>query len=570
VFQVVIFSSAPPNRIARIMSRISRDAPEAHVCGVVFEKRAGKKLKQRMANWRKKMARFVYWQYVGHRILNLLSRQAFRALDMAIRFAHAAPRNPNGDRDYGLDYLREICKQMGAEILVTADIHSDQSVEFVRRLEPDLGLVYGTRILKPALYNIPRNGSINIHKRKVPKYRGGGAIGLWELLDDEPEIGITVHRVEAKVDVGGVIRSAVIPIDAFDDLESLALKADVVAGDLIVAAIRDFSAGTAVETQQSGPSKVFRNPAVEDFLQMKKLLASRRRKYGHPYRRPLWKLLIKSVMFALPVAVRNWTHRLKKDFPVVILYHHLVSDRPQRMAIPTAYFRRQVNYLLRHYRVVRLSEAVELLRKGKVTVPTVAVSFDDGYADNFINLRAVTEDTGIPVAYFISSEHITRGHEFHHDERVNERGFAPNTWAQVEVLKRHGYEIGSHTRNHADCGSTDAEFLRVEIVGSKEDIEKRLGPIDSFSFPFGKPANISGVAAEIACSTYDKVFSAYGGRNFQWEGARILKRMGCPLTLWELELQLQGVLEASAKDEAHLERRGQVGNSFGTDPQRQV
>jgi peptidoglycan/xylan/chitin deacetylase (PgdA/CDA1 family) len=570
LLQVVIFSSAPPNRIARIMARISGNAPEAHVCGVVFERWPGKPLKQRIANWRKKMTRFVYWQYVAHRILSILNRQVFRALDMAIRFIHAAPRNPNRRRNYGLEDLRGTCKELGAEILVTDDIHSEESLEFVRRLEPDLGLVYGTRILKPVLYNIPRCGSINIHKRKVPKYRGGGAIGLWELLDDEPEIGVTVHRVEAKVDIGGVIHSAVVPIDPFDNLESLALKANVVGSDLIIAAIRDISAGTAVEIPQSGPTHVFRRPAPEDLLQMEKLLACRRRNYGHPYRRTVWKLLLKSVLFALPAAVRNWKHRLKKDFPVVILYHHLVSDRPQRMAIPTAYFWRQVNYLLRHYRVIRLSEAVELLRKGKVNVPTVAITFDDGYADNFINLRAVTEDTGIPVAYFISSEHIERGHEFRHDERVNEHGFAPNTWEQIEALKRQGYEIGSHSRTHADCGSEDAEFLHDEIVRSKEDIEQRLGPISSFSFPFGKPENISEVAAETACSTYENVFSAYGGRNFPSEHARIFKRMGCPLTLWELELQLQAVLEPNAKRESHLKRRLEIGNRFGTDRQHQL
>ena len=32
----------------------------------------------------------------------------------------------------------------------------------------------------------------------------------------------------------------------------------------------------------------------------------------------------------------------------MILYHHLVSDRPHRFGVSTAYFLRQVNYLLRH------------------------------------------------------------------------------------------------------------------------------------------------------------------------------------------------------------------------------
>lgn len=551
--KVVIFSSAPPKRIARIMARISRDSPESHVCGVLYERHSAKKLTARIAIWRKKMRRFVYWRYLAHRMLRGLQHQGSLILDAVIRLIHAAPRGLNGPQDFALDDLQDTCRKVGAELLVTFDIHSEESLGFVRSLNADLGLVYGTRILKPALYNIPRQGSINIHKRKVPEYRGGGAIGLWELLENENEIGVTVHRVEAKVDVGGIIRSAVIPIDPFDDLKSLGLKADVVGSDLIVQAIRDFALNTVTETPQSGPSRVFRSPTAEDFLQMKRQLAARRASYGHPYRRPRWKLLLKSILFAFPVAARNWKRRWRKNFPVVILYHHLVSDRPQRMAIPTTYFLRQVNYLLRHYRVVTLSEAVELLQRGKISVPTVAITFDDGYAENFVNLRAVTEDTDVPIAYFISSEHISSGHEFRHDEVAHEHGFPPNTWEQVENLKRHGYEIGSHTRTHADCGSTDPDLLRSEIVGSKQDLEQRLGPTANFSFPFGMPRNISPLAADIACGTYDNVFSAYGGENFHREGIRVLKRMGFPLTLWELELQMQFVLGSLAKiEDPHL------------------
>src|SRR6202040_1625249 len=170
-------------------------------------------------------------------------------------------------------------------LFLPRDIHSDGALDFVRGLNSDLGLIFGTRILKPVLFQIPKQGSINIHKRKVPDYRGGGAVGLWELLDDQKEIGITVHRVEEKVDVGGVIRSALIPIEPFDDLESLALKADVVGADLIVAAIRDFAHGTVTEIPQTGPSKLFRSPSAEDLLQMKKQLAAQTKGYGNPYRR---------------------------------------------------------------------------------------------------------------------------------------------------------------------------------------------------------------------------------------------------------------------------------------------
>jgi Polysaccharide deacetylase len=72
-------------------------------------------------------------------------------------------------------------------------------------------------------------------------------------------------------------------------------------------------------------------------------------------------------------------------------------------------------------------EAIEVVRKGGVNVPTVAITFDDGYADNFVNLRAVTEETGVPIAYFISTEHISNGREFAHDHVASEYGFTPNT-----------------------------------------------------------------------------------------------------------------------------------------------
>ena len=554
-FKVVIFTSVPPRQVARIMARIGRDAPEAQLAGVLYERRPGKTLPQRLTTWFKKGKRLVYWRYVLHRITAGAEIKLSGLLDAVIRFIHAAPRWPNGKPGYGLDDLEADGKGKGVELFITRDIHSEEALDFVRRLNADLGLVFGTRILKPSLFEIPKQGSINIHKRKVPDYRGGGAVGLWELLDDQKEIGITVHRVEAKVDVGAVVRSALIPIEPFDNLESLALKADVVGADLIVAAIRDFANATVTETPQTGPSKLFRRPSAEEFLQMKKKLAARRKGDENPFRRPAWKLLVKSLLYAAPVAMRNWRHRGQGDYPVMILYHHLVSDRPHPFGASTVYFLRQVNYLLRHYRVVSLSEAVELVRKGGNTKPTVAITFDDGYADNFVNLRAITEETGVPIGYFISTEHISSGREFAHDALLNVHGFPPNTWEQIEFLQGCGYEIGSHTRNHADCGSTDEEFLRHEIIGSGEDIRQKLGPTANFSFPFGLPQNISAPAATIAYANYKNVFSAYRGGNFHRDARRILKRGNFSHTVWELELQLQSVLTGDAEEAAHLEVR---------------
>jgi hypothetical protein len=161
----------------------------------------------------------------------------------------------------------------------------------------------------------------------------------------------------------------------------------------------------------------------------------------------------------------------------------------------------------------------------------------------------------VPIAYFIATEHITRGNEFAHDVRAGDRGFAPNTWEQIEVLKKCGYDIGSHTRTHGDCGATDKEFLQNEIVSSWQDIARRLGATKHFSFPFGMPSNISPEALDLACGTYDNVFSAYGGENHSSEHYRALKRWSFPRTIWELELQLNSVLNSTGEEPPYLRSR---------------
>ena len=157
--------------------------------------------------------------------------------DNILRLVHATSGQPGGSSDPDIAQFATFCAACDIRLHVTTDLHADESLKITRTLLPDLGVVFGTRILKPALFEIPSQGSINIHKRKVPEYRGGGPIGLWELLDRQQELGITVHRVTKEVDAGAIVGQAVIPIEPFDTLTSLALKADVIGNDLLVAVI---------------------------------------------------------------------------------------------------------------------------------------------------------------------------------------------------------------------------------------------------------------------------------------------------------------------------------------------
>lgn len=540
-FRVVVLSSGDEEHILRLVQRIGREVPEARVVGVLSERRGGKSLSSRVSTFLGNLKDPDFPPYVASKVWEGACGQLAGVGAALLRLAHGGGPTPIENPD-----PMQAFASIGCVFRTTSDYHGDDALAFVRSLNPDLGIVYGTRILKPSLFAIPRLGSINIHKRKVPDYRGGGPVGLWEMLDGQPEIGITVHQVTEKLDAGAIVNTATIPIGPFDTLTSLGLKADVVGNDLLVRSVAELASGTARLTPQQGTGRMFRNPSAQKLARLQKQLASSRPAFRPAASRPTVKMLAKTVL-ALPGAtIRNWKRRRAGRFPVTILFHHLVADRPHRMAQPTEHFLEHVRYLQKFYDVVSLQQAIRMLESGTVRRPTVVLTFDDGYGDNFVSLRAVVEATGVPVTMLVSSTHIDRGTPFAHDATVGEHGFRPFTWAELAQMQAAGFEIGSHTRTHFDCGSTDVARLQNEIAGSKADLERHLGrPIRTFSFPFGLPENISPQAAQLSVRTYPYVMSAFGGDNLPpADGVvRHLRRWHHPQPLWELELQIQGALE---------------------------
>ncbi len=92
------------------------------------------------------------------------------------------------------------------------DFHSEECLDRVRRLAPDLGVVAGTAALSEVLFAIPRLGSINLHIGKAPEYRSA-APGFWELYNGESEVGITIHRVAKELDAGDIWLQETFPLD---------------------------------------------------------------------------------------------------------------------------------------------------------------------------------------------------------------------------------------------------------------------------------------------------------------------------------------------------------------------
>ena len=108
--------------------------------------------------------------------------------------------------------LIERAAALKVPLIKVDNYHSAQAINAMREADADLGILYGTNIVKESVFAIPRMGSINIHQGLAPYYRGGPTV-FWELLNGEKEVGITVHFVAAMVDTGDIIRQTTVPLD---------------------------------------------------------------------------------------------------------------------------------------------------------------------------------------------------------------------------------------------------------------------------------------------------------------------------------------------------------------------
>ena len=106
--------------------------------------------------------------------------------------------------------LNQLLTRPNVRCVKTSDLHKAEVLQQVSNFAPDLGLALAAPLLKAILFEIPRLGTLNLHKGSVPHYRGMPP-AFWELWNDEASVGCTVHRVSARLDQGDVVEQAAIP-----------------------------------------------------------------------------------------------------------------------------------------------------------------------------------------------------------------------------------------------------------------------------------------------------------------------------------------------------------------------
>jgi len=159
----------------------------------------------------------------------------------------------------------------------------------------------------------------------------------------------------------------------------------------------------------------------------------------------------------------------------VILMYHSIADRPGHFnSVPPAVFKRQMGYLkAKRYPVVSLKTLAKRLADMETPGGAVAITFDDGYENNYTDAFPVLKEHGFPATIFVATDRIGS------PERL--------TREQLREMESSGLvDVEPHSKTHPRLAEADDALAREEMRGSKETVENMLGKsADFFAYPYG-------------------------------------------------------------------------------------
>jgi len=102
----------------------------------------------------------------------------------------------------------------------------------------------------------------------------------------------------------------------------------------------------------------------------------------------------------------------------ILMYHrvHNATSDPWGICVSPLHFSEQMDFLSRSFTPLRLGELVTLLAAGELPERAVAVTFDDGYADNLWNAKPILRRWGVPATVFVASGYSGQARGFWWDE----------------------------------------------------------------------------------------------------------------------------------------------------------
>lgn len=173
----------------------------------------------------------------------------------------------------------------------------------------------------------------------------------------------------------------------------------------------------------------------------------------------------------------------------ILMYHNIANPpakgRLKGLYVSSSMFKFQMWYLkVAGFAVVPLHDIVDLTENNSLHKKIVALTFDDGYEDFYVNAFPVLKKYGYPATVFVVSDLVGTTNTWDESSLGIRKQLI--TWDKVRELSAHNVFFGSHTRTHPFLTKIGREHAKEEIYRSKEIIEEQTGnSIETFCYPYG-------------------------------------------------------------------------------------
>ncbi|MFO1187519.1 MAG: polysaccharide deacetylase family protein [Alphaproteobacteria bacterium] len=198
----------------------------------------------------------------------------------------------------------------------------------------------------------------------------------------------------------------------------------------------------------------------------------------------------------------------------IVCYHRVNEEMKDGVTVPPETFDRQVALIRRHYQVISLADLIAGRADRTSPRPIVAITFDDGYRDNYDEAAPILHRHDVPATFFVCTGLIGAKCGFQHDIRQYGRALPTMTWDQLREM-RAGFEIGSHTVHHANLAKVDEDVQHTELTLARDTIRREIGvEAVPFAYCYGGRGDITPQRrAMVREAGYTCCLSAYGGTN---------------------------------------------------------
>ena len=261
----------------------------------------------------------------------------------------------------------------------------------------------------------------------------------------------------------------------------------------------------------------------------------------------------------------------RKNAIRILTYHSINDHRIHEMNVKVRDFEAQMEYLSKNYQIIPLDRIVELLKHGKENLAKkIAITFDDGYMDNYLNAWPILKKYRMPATIFIPYDLIGSDKLYDHDLGDDPYYNQLLCWEDVSEMSNDGISVGSHTLTHSRLSQVPVEKAQREIAESKQKIESKIKKkVSSFAYPYGARSDYSRrIVNNVIEAGYECACTDVYGYNTLTADLFQLKRIWIDASdsLFVFKNKINGVLDVLSIADSKIGYgvRGVINRLFGT------